>query len=66
MPEKIDPWTVLANTTDEKEFPFQNFTPGVVMEMEKYKKIFILLDFFTKFMHVSRERGKKSTSPTQF
>jgi hypothetical protein len=66
MPEKIEPWEVITDTNDEREFAFQNFTLGLEMEMEKYKKIFILLDFFTKFMHVSRERGKESTSPTQF
>jgi hypothetical protein len=66
MPEKIEPWEVIKDTNDEREFAFQNFTLGLEMEMEKYKKIFILLAFFTKFMHVSRERGKKSTSPTQF
>ena len=66
MPEKIEPWEVITDTNDEREFAFQNFTPGVEMEVEKYKKIFISLAFFRKFMHVSRERGKKFKQPNPF
>ncbi|MDT8377381.1 MAG: hypothetical protein RQ739_00720 [Desulfotignum sp.] len=66
MPEKIEPWEIIPNTNNEREFPFQNFTPGLAMEMEKYKKIFISLAFFKKFMHVSREMGKKFNPSNPF